>query len=48
MDFALDIILRVLAMGAGIAFYSWLLSYSPGKRKASRATSATEQVREHQ
>jgi hypothetical protein len=29
MDFFLDVVLRVMAMGVGIAFYSWLLAYDP-------------------
>lgn len=48
MDFAWDIIWRVLAMGCGIAFYSWLLSYSPGKPKTGGTASPSEEVGKHQ
>lgn len=32
MDFFWDLLLRIAAMGAGISFYSWLLSYDPGRQ----------------
>lgn len=32
MSYIWDVLLRVAAMGCGIAMYAWLLSYDPGDR----------------
>ena len=45
MDFFWDVVIRVLGMGAGVAFFAWLLAYNPRDRQSRAAAKREKSAR---